>query len=207
MIKTKIKAIVTIVSVIILCSCQNDNRTGDAVKIVKAWTGKEIIFSKLLLHSSMTGDSPHFDLYSDNCKILLYVDSLGCTSCRLNLSDWKMIMEESDTIFFRKPDFVFIFQPKKDGLTELQSILKQKGFRYPVFIDSENEMSNLNIFPSNPDYLCFLLDGNNNVLLVGNPSHNTGIWALYKKVIRNINESDTIKEKKITNSIRYSINN
>ncbi len=75
---------------------------------------------------------------------------------------------------------------RKDDAAEekqLQFIFKQNGFRYPVFIDKENKIGKLNNFPSKSEYQCFLLDKDNSVLLVGNPSYNPGIWALFKKVI------------------------
>jgi hypothetical protein len=123
------------------------------------------------------------DLYNDNYKIMLYVDSLGCTSCRLKLSAWKKIMEESDTVFTRKPEFVFFFQPKKTDEKDLQHIFRQNGFRHPVFIDKNNVIGKLNNFPSSPEHQCFLLDKDNRVIIVGNPSLNPGIWTLFKKII------------------------
>jgi hypothetical protein len=114
---------------------------------------------------------------------MLYVDSVGCTGCRLKLSEWKKIMQESDTVFARKPEFVFFFQPKKKDEKELVFIFRQNGFLHPVFVDRENEFGKLNSFSSKPEYQCFLLDEDNKVIIVGNPSLNPGIWALFKKII------------------------
>ncbi|MDR1339325.1 MAG: hypothetical protein LBK58_04660 [Prevotellaceae bacterium] len=92
-------------------------------------------------------------------------------------------MKESDTVFIRKPEFVFFFQPKKKDEKELAFIFRQNGFRHPVFVDKENEIGKLNSFPSKPEYQCFLLDRDNKVIIVGNPSLNPGIWTLFKKTI------------------------
>ena len=65
-------------------------------------------------------------------------------------------------------------------------LYKSNGFRHPVFIDNGNEgneIDRINKFPSTPEYQCFLLDKDNKVLLVGNPSLASGIWFLYKKII------------------------
>jgi len=174
---------ITAVLGICFSSCQNNKRRENAMKIVKEWTGKEIKFSNGLSCTSMGKDTTSIDLQNDNFKILLYVDSIGCTSCRLRLSEWKKIMNESDSVFFRKPEFVFIFQPKKRDEKELFNILKNNGFRQPVFIDKNNEIDKLNNFPSNPEYQCFLLDKEKKVILVGNPALVSGIWLLYKRVI------------------------
>ena len=163
-------------------SCK-DIQYENATKIVKEWTGKEIKFPQGLSCTSMGTDTTCVDLYSDNYKILLYVDSLGCTSCRLKLPELKKIINESDSVFSNPPEFIFFFQPKQKDERELQHILKNNGFRHPVFIDKENEINKLNKFPSKPEYQCFLLDKNNKVVIVGDPSVNRGIWDLYKRTI------------------------
>ena len=173
---------IQILVIIHFSSCKNV-QYEDAAKIVKEWTGKEIKFPKGISCTSMVKDTTCVDLYSNNYKILLYVDSNGCTSCRLNLAGWKKIINESDTVFSNTPEFIFFFQPKKRDERELQQIFKSKGFRHQIFIDKENEIDKLNRFPSKPQYQCFLLDKNNKVVIVGDPSLNKGIWDLFKRII------------------------
>ena len=174
---------ITVLLLIGIPSCKQDKRREDAIKIVAEWTGKEIKFPQGLPCTSMGQDTTCAHLYNDNFKIVLYVDSTGCTSCILRLSDWNNILRESDSVFIRKPEFVFFFHPKKRDERELQSIFRQYGFRHPVFIDKDNEIGKLNKFPSNPEYQCFLLDKDNKVIMIGNPSFNTSIWKLFKRVI------------------------
>ena len=163
---------------LIFSSCLKDKRRDDVVKIVREWTGKEIKFPKELFCISMQKDTTCVDLYSENFKILLYVDSLGCTSCRLKLSEWKKIIRESDSLFIRNLEFVFVFQPKKRDEMEVQFILLSEEFFHPVIIDKGNEIDKINKFPSNPEHQCFLLDKDNKVIMVGNPSFSSGIWTL-----------------------------
>lgn len=175
--------IITALFIICFSSCKNNSQKDSVRKIVTEWTGKEIKFPQGIPCTSIGNDTTCVDLNNDNYKILLYVDSLGCTNCRLKLSEWKKIMAEADSIFDRKLEFVFFFQPKKKDEKELQFIFKQNGFRHPVFIDTVNEINQLNNFPSNPEYQCFLLDNDNKVLIVGNPSYSPGIWILFKRMI------------------------
>ena len=187
MIPSKAKNFIFVLVILVIVfsySCRKDVRRENAAKTIKEWTGKEIKFPKELAITSIGRDTTCIDLYNDNFKILLYVDSSGCTSCRLKLYEWKMIIDESDSIFLKKPEFVFIFQPKKRDERELQIILIQNGFDHPFFIDKDNEIGRLNAFPSNSDYNCFLLDKDNKVIVIGNPVQNSGIWQLFKKVIR-----------------------
>jgi hypothetical protein len=145
----------------------------------------------------MGKDTTCVDLYGDNYKIMLCVDSPGCTGCRLKLSEWKAIIREAGTVFTRKPEFVFFFQPKKKDEKELAFLSKQNGFHHPVFTDRENEIGKRNGFPSNPEHQCFLPDRNNKVIIVGNPTINPGIWILFKKIIT---EKHSSRKKGIVSS-------
>jgi len=181
---TGLRFVITIASIVAcISSCKKNEQKNDAVKVVKEWTGKEIKFPQGLPCTSMGKDTACVDLYSNNYKILLYVDSLGCTSCRLKLSEWKKIISESDSIFSKPPEFVFFFQPKSREERELLRTLKSNGFHNSVFIDKENKIDKLNKLPSVLEYQCFLLDKDNKVIMIGNPSLNSGIWTLYKKAI------------------------
>jgi hypothetical protein len=179
---------VIIVLLITVCfsSCKKNKQKEDATKIVKEWTGKEIKFPRGIPCTSMGKDTTCVDLYCENYKILLYVDSAGCTSCKLKLYEWKKIIAESDSVFSNPPEFIFFFQPKQKDEKELQQIFKNNGFNHPIFIDKENEINKLNKFPSKPEYQCFLLDKNNKVVIVGDPSVNRGIWDLFKRTITEI---------------------
>jgi len=91
------------------------------------------------------------------------------------------IIAESDTLLGDRVDFLFYFQPKNEK--ELLYVFKQNDFDYPVYLDRENRLDQLNGFPSQMEYKCFLLDGNNKVVAIGNPALNPKIWELYKRQI------------------------
>jgi hypothetical protein len=59
------------------------------------------------------------DINGDSYKILLYIDSAGCTSCRLQLAKWRILIESADTLFSKKPEFILVFQAKHDGGKEI----------------------------------------------------------------------------------------
>jgi hypothetical protein len=114
-------------------------------------------------------------------KVLLYVDSSGCSSCRLKLSQWETLMSEADSLFWGNVSFLFFFQPKSKK--ELSILFRNEKFNHPVFIDMKNNVNRLNHFPAKPEYQCFLLDKNNKVQMIGNPTASPKIWALYKQAI------------------------
>ena len=77
--------------------------------------------------------------------------------------------------------FLFFFHPKDKK--ELQFLLKRDRMNYPVFLDFENKINQLNHFSEQQSYQCFLLDRDNNVVMIGNPTLNPKIWELYKEQI------------------------
>jgi hypothetical protein len=150
--------------------------------ILKEWLGQTIKFPDIqpTLFIRMQ-DSLKYTINGNNnnkeYKILLYVDSIGCTRCKLQLSMWKKYIEELHS----KTDFLFYFYPKTEN--SMLFLFKYELFSYPVYIDKNDELNKLNHFPNNPVFQCFLLDKNNKVLAIGNPVTNYKIWELYKKII------------------------
>jgi hypothetical protein len=164
-------------------SCINKNRK-ETEKVVTEWIGKEIKFPEKLWCNILGKDTVSdlcVDLLRKQYKILLYVDSTGCSNCRLKLLEWKQLIRESDSIFHGQVGFLFFFQPKDK--MEAGFISQQADFDYPLFIDVENTVGRLNHFPKQQIYQCFLLDENNKVLIIGNPVLNSELWNLYKSEI------------------------
>ena len=98
-----------IIMLVLLCCCQQNSRRDDAAHIVKEWTGKEIRFP-VNIPCYVLGKDTLPEL-CDACfhrayKILLYVDSTGCSSCRLRLFEWKQLMEEANNLFQDKAGFL-----------------------------------------------------------------------------------------------------
>jgi len=149
------------------------------MKIVKEWIGKEIKIKKYLSYSYL-GKYTTFEKFNiENFKIILYVDLMRCTSCFLILSE----IHEFDSVFIRKPEFVFIFKHKKKYKRDLKSFFRKNVFLHPFFLDKENEIDKINKFPTNSEYKCFSLNKEKKIIFVGDSAFILGIWLLYKRVI------------------------
>jgi hypothetical protein len=169
-------------------SCDNKNRK-ETEKVVIEWIGKEIKFPENFQCNVLGKDTVSdlcVDLFRKQYKVLLYVDSTGCSTCRLKLFEWKQLIIESDSIFLNEQiGFLFFFQPKDK--IEIGFISQQADFDYPLLIDVDNTIDQLNHFPKQQIYQCFLLDENNKVLSIGNPVLNPKLWNLYKsKILKSI---------------------
>jgi hypothetical protein len=167
-----------------LCySCKNNRKQTEIEQTVSEWTGKQIKFPvnyQCCVFGKDTVDDICTELFDKDYKILLYIDSTGCTSCRFHLEEWQVIMQDMSS-YAEKVSFLFFFYPKRK--IDIQYLLKSERFSYPVFIDEMNEINRLNCFPATVEYQCFLLDKDNKVLVVGNPVLNLKIWDLYKQII------------------------
>jgi hypothetical protein len=160
--------------------------------IIKEWMGKEIQFPddfQCNVFGKDTAPTVCVDMIHAEYKILLYVDSGGCSSCRLKLFQWQQVIAEADSLFRNKLRFLFFFQPKNKK--EINYLLKIDDFDYPVFIDMEGVINRLNRFPDRIEYQCFLLDKDNKVLMIGSPASNPKIWELYKQVVGGQVQTDT----------------
>ena len=174
---------------ILLISCKKDERSQAIERVIKEWVGKTVVFPENYDCKIMGRDTLAQDLFQKPYKILLYVDSMGCTNCKLQMPEWKKLIHEADSIAPNQIGFLFFFYPK--SIRELDYMLKRDEFDYPVFVDESNEIDKKNQFPKGMSFQCFLLDKNNKVLVLGNPSINLQIWELYKQHI--------LGEKKVDN--------
>jgi hypothetical protein len=176
-----VSSLLMLIVLFFACSCKSSPGAVKSEDIVQTWIGKTINFPANLLCSELGEITPCKTAAYKKFRILVYTDSVGCVSCKLRLDEWKRFMKEIGESTFRDVDFAFYFNPRKtDNLSEL---FKKEYFRIPVHIDVNDEINQINKFPQQMEYQCFLLDKDNKVLLVGNPTLSTVIWDLYKKAL------------------------
>ena len=146
-------------------------------KLVKEWEGKEILFPA---HSTFTiqgKDTVDFNFKDAEYKIVSYVDSSGCTSCKLQLHRWKALVAEIDSLTNGSVPFLFYFHPK--DIKELRFLTRREAFTYPVCFDEKDDFNRLNRFPGEMMFQTFLLDKENQVVALGNPVLNPKVKELY----------------------------
>ena len=78
------KHVVWIMCVWLLVSC-SESREEAVYRLVKEWTGKEIKFPEHSVFTVQGKDTVDFTFQDADYKVLVYVDSVGCTSCKLQL--------------------------------------------------------------------------------------------------------------------------
>lgn len=126
-------------------------------------------------------DTVDFTLPKSPHKVLVFVDSIGCTSCKLQLHRWKELIQYTDSITQGTVPFLFFFQ--SDDKKEIRYLLKKDNFDKPICMDQSDRLNELNHFPADGRFQTFLLDKDNKVVVIGNPIHNPNIRELYLKEI------------------------
>lgn len=174
------KHIAYIILLLLICtSCKTDKQTQIA-QYIQAWQQKELLFPNEL-HPKSLGKDTTWDHSKGRYKLLVYIDSTGCTSCRLGLPKWKQLI---DTCTMENRDVNFLFVVQSNNYKEFEHQLRLYDFTHPIIYDPTDEFNRLNNFPREPEYQTFLLDANNRVVMLGSPVQNKAIRELYMKLIR-----------------------
>ena len=178
---------------LLAASCEESEKERLS-RLVKEWEGKEILFPT---HSTFTiqgKDTVDFDFKDAEYKVVMYVDSVGCTDCKLQLPRWKELMTEVDSLRGGSVSFLFYFHPK--DLRELRFLTRRDAFAYPVCFDDKDEFNHLNNFPSEMMFQTFLLDKENKVIALGNPVLSPKVKELYLNLISG--EEKTLSHETLT---------
>ena len=179
------KIIVYLFIPFLFLTCQPNDK-NQVTELIKEWNGKEILFPQNM-NMVQVGDSLYEAPSLENYKIVIYVDTNGCFTCKLHLMEWEDLITELDSV-----PALFYFAPR--SLEEVKAILKENLFYYPVCVDEKDSLNKLNHFPKDERFHTFLLDPKNRVKVIGNPVLNPKVKELYLKVIT----GDTIQKKDVT---------
>ena len=117
-------------------------------------------------------------------KLVIYTDSVECSSCVISkMYLWNSIIENTE-LYKDKLKFYYILSPQRQHIEKVRSALNVIDFEYPVIIDTLGKFAKLNPhLPENKALHTFLLDENNNVILVGNPLRNKKIEEMFYQIV------------------------
>lgn len=173
---TQCRYIILAIAGLILWSCSTDK--SDYTKLVAEWQGKEIVFPEIMT-DAMTGDT--INLADADFTILTYVDSIGCTSCKLRLPYWIDFIASLDTITEYDVNVIMIVNTSKEE--DIKYLIKRDDYNHPVYIDFEDEANALNSFPTDYRFQTFLLDKSQKVIALGSPVYLPSIAKLFKLIL------------------------
>lgn len=120
-------------------------------------------------------------------KVLVFYDSLSCSPCVYkNMYIWNDFIEEACKAN-GKVQFLFIMNPSQKNIKDLfHTIQTPNGFLESLFIDTIGVFADENKFlPIEQLYHCMLLDAENKIKLIGDPTRNNHLRELYLNTISN----------------------
>lgn len=160
-------------------------RTRNIQKTIEAFVGQTIVLPDNMQPVLNGRGVSNLNLIDATVKLVVWIDSIGCTSCALqHLDPWYDITSYTNP-FGDKAKVLFILSPKYSDRNSIDR--STTLFRYPMYIDRECRFPALNpTLPKDPRLHVFLLDHENRVVLVGSPIGNKNLWELYKQQIEHL---------------------
>lgn len=126
---------------------------------------------------------------TEKYKVISYIDSIGCISCKLQLERWSDFIQEVDSMVAGTVPFILCLHTT--DVKEMRRITWKSDFQYPIFIDEMGTFDALNHFPTNMTFQTFLLDKDNKIVAIGNPVLNPMVKELYLEKLTGVQESKT----------------
>ena len=169
-----------IISLIVLTSCAYSSTDNKEKEVSQCYEGL-IVNIPSEMTFQIQGDTIDYDI--DNCdyKILCFIDTVGCTLCKLNYAGWEQFMSEVNSNRNQTTNFLMIINT--DRPEEITKASKRYHFNYPVSFDGKifNEVNPG--LPYKSAVQTFLLDDENKVVAIGNPLYDSELRKQYKAVI------------------------
>ena len=169
-----------IITLFLLLSCSGKTEQEERyAEIVSQWQGREIKLPAVMT-DFLTGDTINLD--DADFTILTYVDSAGCTGCKMKLPLWREFMNSLDTLHGDATVNSVIVVNTKDE-EELTHLIKYNAYSFPIVYDKNDSLNHLNVFYNKSRFRTFLLNRINRVIAIGNPTQNSAVADLYRTII------------------------
>lgn len=152
--------------------------TGDNLKQqIVEMQGKRISLDFKNARSVINGKDSLF-INVSKPKLIVFVDSTSCSSCFLGrLTNY---YEINDSLNRHNGEMIVVLHPQKERITEIETRLNENKFPFWCIIDMNGEFHNQNPYiPENPLLHTFTIDGNDNIILIGDPIRNEKIEKLF----------------------------
>ena len=157
-------------------ACKTDK--DRLAEFVEEWQGKEIVFPEVMT-DFLSGDT--IDLSDADFTIFTYVDSVGCSGCKMKLSLWKEFLNSLDSIAYSDVNFIMVVNGANKQ--NLSNLVKIYSFEYPIYVDEMHRITKKYSLSESSTLQTFLLDKDMKVMAIGNPIYSSDIKRMYKDII------------------------
>lgn len=162
-------------------SCSHDNQFKEEILMLKS---NSIILHFNEMQAVYNGRDTVNAVSLDGMKLIVFTDSSSCSVCALSrMYFWNDLLGEIK-YYDEKLKVYFIFSPLPKDLPSVRLSLSSLHFNQIVHLDTLGVFIDDNKhIPHHPDMHTFLLDEDNNVLLVGNPLDNEKIEEMFWQIV------------------------
>ena len=164
----------------LICSCNKSYSIRKKIKTMQTHIVNIDLNDNLTVSDKCTYKCS--DVLNSRYKYIVYYDSLTCKPCHLDeLEQWTELLSDFDV---KEISCLFVLSIQKGRIDSYKEYYDELQVKYPVFFDVNNSFLKHNPhIPEESMFHTFLLDGNNNVILVGNPLYNEDIKKLFLDII------------------------
>lgn len=174
------KAITPLVAILFLLSCGNNNFADDILKMQSRPIDLISCEEAICLNG---GKSIDFDGIDSINRLIIYIDSTSCSQCFItHMSDYMKTVEEFNSAGVGT---IFVFEPKHEHEKALISFLMRLAYPVQTIVVPNGNFSSANPhLPLSSVLHVFLLNRNNEVVVVGNPAKNEKVKELMLNSIK-----------------------
>lgn len=165
---------------LVMAAASCSGRVDKEKEVLSSLHGREIVIPDSLVYN-IQETTIDYDMSDADYKIITYIDSAGCVPCRMKLTFWNDIIDEFRTLDGVEVDFLMILNTRQKA--EMTEVLVSDKFLHPVCFDSDRLFETANPLPKGDSYHTFLLNADNEIVAVGNPTVNPKIMDIYRKII------------------------
>ncbi len=185
-----------ILLIFIITGCKSSAKK-EYEKVIKEWIGKTIQFPDSMI--LITGE--HYTLPNSDFTIVAYYDSVGCTGCRMKLPFWNILMEKADSIIGEGRVNLMIFAGVPNQ-KKIKQLLQTYNFQYDMIYDIGDRFNKINTLPKEDVLQTMLLDRNQKVLAIGNPTLVPEMEKIYFKAMdeAHLSQNDFDEEEVLEHS-------
>jgi hypothetical protein len=131
---------------------------------------------------TIDGITPIDTIPSTSYTIVRYIDSHGCTPCKLHLHQYDDVLSQLTSIANTQVGLVCIVNTT--NIERLSTNLRYNNrSKRLLLIDEQDSINKANQFPSNNALRTFLIDSSHKVLAIGDPAVNPKVLQYYSQVL------------------------
>ena len=121
---------------LICAACREQKSSTQLERAYAALKGSHITFPDDM-QLTCEGKDTVISHYCDaDFKLVIYRDSLSCNQCYVEtFPDWEKLINEYDSCFNKKLDFVFILSPLSKNEEDLRLNILGMEFKHPIYFD------------------------------------------------------------------------